>query len=153
MSDLVIDEWLWADLCGQNTEKAQKDTINFLQAIFKKCDKIVIVKGSRFVKKYWDLCKYDHRDKYHNIVKYIVDNFWYNSKKTVILEESSLGPIPENMAGLINLDDHYLVQALLSSEAQTLITTDVPLRDTLIENGLNCMLRDEFIADYILANG
>jgi predicted nucleic acid-binding protein len=153
MSNLVVDEWLWSDLCGDNSEKHQKEALDFLRAVYKKCDKIVTVKGSSFVQKYWDLCKHAHRNDYHSIVKYISANFWYNSKKAELLEESSLVPIPDSMAGLVNPDDHYLIQALLSSEAQTIVTTDVPLRDTLVENKLGCILRDEFIPDYILKNG
>lgn len=150
MSNLIIDEWLWSDLRGDNSEEKQKEAFAFLQAVYKKCDKIVTVKGSRFVQKYWDLCGHN---SCHSVVHYISANFWYNSIKSELLNESSLVPMPAKLAGQVNPDDHYLVQALLSSGAQTLVTTDGPLRDALVENKINCVHRDDFIPDYILKNG
>ena len=52
---LIIDEWLWHDLAGENREEKQKEAFRFLECIFKICDKIAIMENSPFIKKFWQL--------------------------------------------------------------------------------------------------
>ena len=49
---LIIDEWLWHDLAGENGEEKQKEAFRFLECIFKICDKIAIMENSPFIKKF-----------------------------------------------------------------------------------------------------
>lgn len=151
MADIVIDEWLWADLSGENSDKTQKETFEFIQAIFDKCDRIVTVKGSKFNQKAFDLCK--HTDvKRREIVKYYRDKFLFNSKKSVNLEESSLKSVPEHISKVTKEDDYYLIQAYLTAEASVIVTTDNPLK-TAVNNDINCQLRNEFVPAYISQHG
>ena len=58
MADLVLDEWLWSDLAGENTVNEQQETFEFLGAIYNKCDRIVSVRGSRFDQKFFELFRH-----------------------------------------------------------------------------------------------
>jgi hypothetical protein len=151
LADLVIDEWLWADLSGDNSDEAQKETFEFLQAIYNKCDRIVTVKGSKFYQKTFDLCK--HTDvKHHKIVRFYKNKFLFNSKKSINLDQSSLKPVPDHISKAVKKNDHYLIQAYLTAEASVIVTTDIPLK-TAVNNGINCQLRNEFVPSYISQYG
>jgi len=49
MKRLVFDEWVWADLNGENGEEAQRETLWLLQRVLEKCDQLVTVRGSPFL--------------------------------------------------------------------------------------------------------
>ncbi len=47
----ILDEWLIHDIMGQNGKERQNKAGSLLFEIIKKCDKIAIVRGSKFAKK------------------------------------------------------------------------------------------------------
>jgi len=79
---LVVDEWLWADAGGDNGPERQKDSLRFLEAVFQRCDKIVIPNGTPFVDKFHELCKRagsNHAAR--AIVRYFEQKFGLNPDK------------------------------------------------------------------------
>lgn len=151
MADIVIDEWLWSDLSGDNSDEAQKEAFEFIQAIYNKCDRIVTVKGSKFNQKAFDLCK--HTDvKRREIVKYYKAKIWFNSKKSLNLEQSALKPVPDHISKATKEDDHYLIRAYLTADASVIVTTDNPLK-TAVNNDIKCQFRNEFVPSYISQHG
>lgn len=151
MADIVIDEWLWADLSGSNTSKNQEEALEFIQTIFHVCDRIVTIKGRKFNQKTADFWK--HTDpKRRGIAKYYNDRFLSNPAKLVNLEESSLESVPEHISKVTKEDDHYLIQAYLTAGASVIVTTDNILK-AAINNDINCQHRDEFVALYIRQHG
>jgi hypothetical protein len=150
MADIIIDEWLWADLAGENSSDAKEQAFNFISRIYQKCDRIVMVKESKFMQKLWAFCK-DANDIWNRkIANFYNANFTYNMSKSVILEWGSLQSIPEQVVNETNPDDHYLIQALVTVDAQVvLVTTDRSLKDVLSRHGFNCALRNEFVKGYI----
>lgn len=152
MADLVIDEWLWADLQGSNAARQQGETFKFLEAIYKKCDRIVIVKGSQFDLKFLGL--FDRYNVVRNrLASYYKDYFRYNSLKTNVLEEDQLADLPQGLAAQVKEEDQYLVRAFLTSGASEIVTTDIPLKDALGRNSIRCSYRDEFVREYISRYG
>ena len=152
MAALVIDEWLWADLRGANEGQQQKETFQFLQAIFKKCDRIVTVKGSPFDQKYLGL--FDRHNQVRNrLALYYRDFFRYNSLKSFLIEENQLAELSSELSLQVEQSDHYVVRAFLASQASAIVTTDVPLKEVLDKHGIPCSYRDEFVRDYILRYG
>ena len=152
MADLIIDEWLWSDLAGENTIDEQRETIEFLKAIFNKCDRIVTVKGSRFDQKFFELFRHSDITRL-SIAKFFKARFWYNSQKSLMLEEDQLQSLPEALAAEIEQTDHYLVRAYLTSDASKIVTTDNPLKEALTKHGLACSHRNEFVPAYISQYG
>lgn len=57
MRKFVIDEWLWADLWGENGQEVQRESFLFLQKVFQQCDQLITVEGSPFLEKFYKLAK------------------------------------------------------------------------------------------------
>jgi hypothetical protein len=149
LADIVIDEWLWADLSGSNTSKKQEEALEFLKTIFHVCDRIVTVEGEKFNLKtsyFWK-----HTDPIRRgIAIYYRDNFLFNPAKIVKLEKSSLESIPEHISQKVkHEEDYYLIQAYLTTGASVIVTTDSDLLLAEINNDIKCQHRNEFVASYI----
>jgi hypothetical protein len=148
MAYLIIDEWLWEDLAHAKGSEKGKEAFNFLRAIFQKCDNIVIVRPSKFLQKAFELfSRPDLEAKF--VASYFVPYFLQNSNKVCFVETSELPPLPQKFEESVKDDDHYLVQAYVFVDAETLITTDSKLKDALIVGGLNCEWRDWHLPIYI----
>ncbi len=148
MADLVLDEWLWSDLAGENSTQKQSETFQLLKAIYWKCDRIVTVQGSRFAQKAERFFRHTDVTR-RQIARYYRNHFWYNSLKCRILEEDQLLDLPAQIVAKVNRDDHYVVRAYLTAKASVIVTTDIPLKGALAEQVIPCKLRDEFVPDYI----
>ncbi len=143
--NLIIDEWLWADLNGENGENKQKESLDFLEALFKKCDKIVVAKGSKFQQKEWHFSKGSGYD----VIKRKIANFYfskirYNPQK---YEEVDVSNVGINIKG-INPDDLYLIQTYDRIKG-IIITTDEKLIEILKTSEIKCNNRDEFFKEYL----
>lgn len=147
---MVIDEWLWSDLAGENGVDKQRETFQFLEAVFIKCDRIVTVRGSQFTAKFYALSRDSTLgDPRRKIVKFFKDQFLHNPDKSQLFNGNELKELPAEIAEQVNLDDQYLVRAYLTSTADVLVTTDNSLRETLDRNGICCRAREDFVPDYI----
>lgn len=150
MSKFVVDEWLWADLQGDNGKEMQRESLSFLLKVFHRCDQLVTVEGSPFLKKFYDLCEKAGTmgDPRRKIVRLFKDMFFLNSSKLLRLQESGLPELPQKIATVIKEDDHYLVRAYFASQAQSLVTTDDPLIAAVKGCCINCQSRKDFLSDY-----
>lgn len=148
MADLVIDEWLWSDLAGENTKNEQGEAYQFLEAIFNKCDRVVTVRGSMFDQKFIGLFRHTDVTR-RRIAKFYKARFWYNADKSVMLEEDQLQDLPQPLATEVDHGDRYLVRAYLTSNASEIVTTDNSLKDVLVRHGIACRHRQEFVPTYI----
>lgn len=154
MSDLllIIDEWIWADLAGENSYEKQQEAFRFLVKVLERCDRLAVVRGSPFLKKFFTLCK-NHDVMVRKVIKLFIDSFLRNSDKSVNYEETELQALREEIAKEVKKDDHYLVRAYLSAGVKALIiTTDNPLRESLVKHNINCQHRNEFLPKYIRGN-
>jgi hypothetical protein len=148
---LVVDEWLWADAGGDNGEQRQKESLRFLEAVFERCDKIVIPGGeTEFVRKFYDLCSRADRDlRLRRIVKFFAQKFVQNSDKGEILVPPADVPAQAELETNIKPDDLYLILAFWQSGADLLITTDLPLIRGLPALGIPVVHRDGFLREYL----
>jgi len=105
MADFILDEWLWADLANENGLVRQTETISLLIAVYEICDRMVLVRGSRFEEK--TVAFWGHTDtKRRQVARFYCDAFRYNSSKTTPLEFDRLPALPESLANDIASDDH-----------------------------------------------
>lgn len=148
MALFILDEWLWSDLSGENGKDKQKETFEFLSTIYNKCDQIVIVRGSRYDQKTIKFWRHSDVTR-HRFAKFYQSRFLYNSDKSIILEQDRLPLLPQHIVRRVNRDDHYIIQAYLAQPDSAIITTDAPLKDILIKDGIKCQHRDEFVPSYI----
>jgi len=146
MAEFIVDEWLWADLNGENGRHKQEEACKFLQILWEKCDKMVTAKGSKFMQKAWDFCKKAIDIEKRAKVK-LFREILHNPKKfeEVDVEEIAL----ENLdLSQVDPDDVYLVKTYHERKA-LIITTDRKLLQCLRSKNILCILRDEFLNEYI----
>jgi len=150
MKRFVFDEWVWADLKGENGERAQRETFYLLLRVVEKCDQLVTVQGAAFLRKYYDMASQANMgDPRRKIVRVFKNQFLENSEKLYLLEEGSLPDIPSEIECRIKEDDRYLIRVHLASKADLLVTTDNPLMKALNECGIRCLDRDTFVSKYL----
>ena len=146
---LVIDEWLWADLRGENGADYQRESLAALQAVFDRCDMLVAVRRSPFLQKLWVMAKEACTDAIaRRAVKIFRAQFLWNAEKLELLDECQLAQLPAHLEGQIKDDDLYLVRAYYASCADFLITTDEPLIEALSAHDVKCQHRAEFVRKY-----
>lgn len=153
MKKVVLDEWLWADLAGENQAKHQQESFRLLQQIFERCDQLVTVAGSVFVTKCWKLAKEAHTGVPKKAVKVFRAQFIYNSQKLTQYEESELLPLPEDLRCHVKQKDHYLLQAYLTAKADEIVTTDRPLMEVLNQHNIRYRSREDFLRQYLARQG
>ena len=147
MAVFVINEWLWADLSGSNDLKAQREAFSVIEKLPASNHQIVIIDGSSFDLKAWNLCK-NTNPIVQRIAGIYVSAVRQNSDRCLILMPEALVALPDDLASATKPDDHYLIQALLTVNDAVLVTTDNPLREVLGGAGLDCMTREEFLSKY-----
>lgn len=148
MSDLVVNEWLWSDLLGENEDPKRRQSLRFLEALTRKPDRLIVVKGSGFDSKAWRLCKLTDPFS-RQVARVYVASIRLNSDKCLELLQPNLPPIEESLASFLKQDDHYLVQAQHAIADSRIITTDRPLKEGLDRFGIPCEFRDEFLRSYL----
>ena len=62
---------------------------------------------------------------------------------------AQLEPILADLLDRTPEKDRYLVSVYLSANADLLVTTDIPLHDSLSQSDVRCRMRDEFLANYL----
>ena len=148
MAVFVINEWLWADLSGSNGNEAQREAFGVIENLPSSDHRIVIIEGSKFDQKAWNLCGNTHPMTVQRIAGIYVSTVRVNADRCQILKPEAVVDIPQNLASATKPDDHYLIQALLTVQGAILVTTDNPLREVIGRAGLGCMTREEFLSSY-----
>jgi hypothetical protein len=146
MSEIfIINEWLWADLNGENGEEKQKEVVDLLETLYKKCDRIAVAKGSKFQQKERNFSKTANDVIRRMIAKLYFAKIKLNSQK---YEEVDI----EREEGFdiegINPDDLYLVRTHYKTNAP-IITTDNKLMNFLESKGIPYKSRDAFLQEYL----
>lgn len=146
MAKLILNEWVWVELAGNDSRRAQ-ETFEFLNKVYWGDDIIVIVRPSPSMKKVWSLCSKNQMPQ-RGYAKYITNNFLKNADKCSFLENDNLPPLDASLSAVIKQDDHYLVRALKVIDDAILITTDGPLKIALDKFNLACRYRDDYLFGY-----
>ncbi len=143
---LVLNEWIFHDLWGENGAVKQSETMQFLD-VFRHTDDILAVPDN--------LC---WRRKVHRlmtktdvrtvIASKVFHSLLRDSNKAIWQHTTSV--IPEELLSKLPKEDVYLVSAHLSVGADLLVTTDHGLFDSLADSELvSCQMRDEILSIYL----
>jgi hypothetical protein len=141
----VINEWLLEDLRGANGAERQRQTVEFLSKLVKRCDGIVVVRGSAWWRKAFDLMKRSDDPAVREASKFLHLQVLRDSQKCRQLSQENLCPLPCALRQIVKPDDWYLVQAYLTAKADAIITTDGSLKEVLSSHNLPVLLRGEAI--------
>lgn len=152
---LILDEWIIHDLINDNGEEKQKESFQFLERMKDKCDKICLVKESKFMGKIGRFAKLAANSlELKNKFRFLKLVFLENSEKCEIIKLQNAKNGDVNVQELlvkINPDDHYLVIAYSKFKEEgykcVIITTDNKLKEAL-HNRVSVSLRDSFIKEY-----
>ena len=144
---LVLNEWIFHDLLGENGADIQREAVAFLSDFYASRDKLVMPGGQRWLQKAYRLTSQVDarlRDVGLQFRSLILDE-----NRTVDTRLLTRRDIPEELQTYAPTEDIYLIEAYLSSDADCLVTTDHKLYDALAGSELvSCRLRDEFLAGY-----
>jgi len=144
--EITIDEWIIHYLAEKNKIIIESE---ILEKIYKKCDKFVILKGERFYQKISRFEK-ESKDRVSIIlVKNFIRRFIRNSNKTILLEDSDVMDLPDDLEKITPGKDKFLVKTALLTKDKLILTTDAKLKEKINGmHGLNIVLIDEFIISY-----
>lgn len=147
--NIVVDEWLIHDLSGENGRKAQGQAYRFLSKLKDKCDRLVVLRGSVWVKKAYALMKSLDPDV-QRLSRFLHLSILRDLKKCQYLEKCEVHALPEDVAAKVPRKDIYLVETCCSAATAAFVTTDRTLFDCLqAACHINVRLRDEFLEEYI----
>jgi hypothetical protein len=151
MAVFVINEWLWADLSGGNGPQHQREAFNVIDKLPQSEHQIVVIEGSPFDHKAWNLCKSLSTNPIpiQRIAGAYVANLRQNSDRCLLLRMHTLPAVPQQLASATKADDHYLIQAQLTVAGAILVTTDGDLCDAVTQAGLPCISREKFLSTYL----
>jgi hypothetical protein len=150
MALLVLDEWFWSDAAGENGPERQRETMEFVQALYVICDRLVIVRGSRFAEKadrFWK-----HADpRRRQFARFFSGSILYNSLKADSVEPEQLDALPEQLLHDTQPEDRYLVQAQRAQPGSIVVTTDTDLKLALGRHSVPSADRNTFVLQYLQA--
>jgi hypothetical protein len=149
VATFVINEWLWADLSGSNDPQHQREAFNVIDKLPRAEHQIVVIEGSPFDQKAWNLCKSTNPMVVQRIAGAYVANLRQDSDRCLILRPEALSTIPQQLASSTKADDHYLIQAQLTVAGAILVTTDGDLCAAVMQAGLPCISREKFLSTYL----
>ena len=145
----VINEWLWADLSGGNGPQHQREAFNVIDKLPQTEHQMVVIEGSPFDQKAWNLCRSTNPMVVQRIAGAYVASLRQDSNRCLILRPDALSTIPQELASATKADDHYLIQAQLTVAGAILVTTDGDLCGAVRQAGLACISREEFLRAYL----
>jgi hypothetical protein len=149
---IVVDEWIFHDLLGENGPDQQYETYSFIGKLLIKCDKIVILLNSPFEVKMNEFLKRGSVEKdliIPEMIKVFRNSIFMNLSKTVRLNLTELRPL-EGLLTRIPEEDQYLFQAYLKlkNRGSFIVTTDKRWDRNAIKK-VSIKYRDDFIPVYL----
>jgi hypothetical protein len=150
---LIINEWLFHDLGGENGREAQERAYEFLLALRDGDDCIAALRPSRWMDKAYALMKVTSPE-IRILSKLLHLGILLDSAKCLYVEADNLDDLPVPLAEEVPGDDAYLFQTALAIGAKVIVTSDkrlIGLAGSAPEFDIQLRLRDEFIAEYLNA--
>jgi len=146
---LVLNEWVLHDLRGDNGVASHETAIRLLVALIERRDQIVVLRGSRWWHKAYDLMT-----RTEPAVRIASKLLWLgvlqNATACKLLEPNDVLEAPEELAKVTPPDDLYLVRTYLAGGAALLVTSDTRLFQALKESvRVSVVMKAEFLREYV----
>ena len=144
---LVINEWIFHDLLGENGPVRFRETAEFVVKLSRSNDTVVMPNEDRWRRKAREL-RESAIPLHREAGRLFVDLFW-DSTRSILLLSEHIPPVPQSAYDWAPSEDVYLVEACVAANADLLVTTDETLFDSVRENGaVECQMRDNFLSGY-----
>ena len=144
---LVINEWIFHDLLGENGLEAYAEADRFIRELFQSDDWIVMPSEQRWKSKAYQLMTSPVPSLRQ--VSQLFHRLLRDSNRCIIVNPEDISQTPEGRYDWAPPEDVYLVEAYVASNADLLVTTDETLFDRVSEHGrFTCQMRDDFLAGY-----
>ena len=144
---LVINEWIFHDLLGDNGPQAFEEAEIFFRKLFQSDDWIVMPSEQRWRGKAFQLMTSPSpgirqvSQLFHRLLR--------DSNRCIVLNPEDIPQAPDGEYDWAPSEDIYLIEAFIAANADLLVTTDETLFDRVAEHGqFTCRMRDEFLAVY-----
>jgi hypothetical protein len=146
----IINEWLWADLTGENENQGprQVQAVRFIGALLSQVShQVIFIEGSTFQDKATAACGSTHLGIKQTALDFMIAA-GYDATRFRRVQEHKLKKLPQRYSQTVEAGDRYLVRALVTYDDAILVTTDPDLRDALNDMPGRCILRAEFYETY-----
>ena len=144
---LVINEWIFHDLLGENGPERFRSAAAFLVKFDTSDDKIVMPAEGRWRGKAFQLMT--ATGPAQRQVSKLLHSLLRNTDRCIRLLPTDIPVVPQNLYRWAPSEDVYLIEAYVASNADFLVTTDETLFEKVGEHGeFNCLMRDDFLSAY-----
>ena len=145
---LVINEWIFQDIKGENGQLARDETARFLTQFKQGQDKFAVLKVSPWAKKADELMR--HGDFRITLSKFMRSMIFDLSKCRILQPEDVETAAPQDVIAAAPEEDVYLIQTYYAADADLLISTDRDLLEAFEScQDVHVMHRDAFLNDYL----
>ena len=142
---LVLNEWIFHDLLGENGPEAFRQTATFIAMLNDSNDKVVMPTEERWRGKAYQLMT--ATSPAQREVSKLLHSMLRNTNQCIRLLPTDIPVTPQGTYDWAPPEDVYLIEAYAASSADLLVTTDETLFDRVAEHGqFTCRMRDEFLA-------
>lgn len=146
---IVLNEWVFHDLLGDNGLERRRQTRAFMDAFESSGDRLVIPNEDRWLRKAYGLMSREEPEG--KAIGKLIHRVLLNPRLAIRFETDA-ALISDDLLRETPSEDIYLVEAYLSAGADMLVTTDHGLHGALADfAAVECRLRCDFLADYRLA--
>lgn len=152
--EIVVNEWLLDYLLPDAAEEERNLARRFMIAWPKKNDKVVIRRQSPFTRKLYRYLKatetkIDFNRPFLRLHKFL----FRDSDKTILVEESEITKLPNELEATTPPDDKYLIELAYSKPDRIILTSDTKLKEQLKDEiHLKIYLLEEFLQNYPVQN-
>ena len=144
---LLLNEWVFEDLLGENGVDVFTETGMFLNAFYHSDDRLVIPSEKRWNDKAFRLMNMTAPQQ--RLLSKLFHSLKRDSTRAVHVKAEELPSISRELQENTPPEDLYLVLAYISSAADLIVTTDEKLHAALsLHDGINSQLRGDFLASY-----
>ena len=146
---LVINEWLFQDIKGENGQPKRRETGGFLTQFSQGQDRFAALNGSPWMTKAHELMTHSAPD-IRRLSK-LLRSLMINPSKCVILQSQDVeNAAPQDAIDAAPDEDIYLIQTYYAANADLLITTDEGLHDAFVSRqDVDVVFRNAFLNDYL----
>ena len=145
---VVLNEWVFHDLLGENGPESQRETASFLQVFFASSDMLVVPTEPRWTRKAYQLMTLTDTHLRNTSLQF--HTLLQDLDRTRYAQMEQRHPVQQELLSQLPEEDIYLVSAYLTADADILVTTDIPLHNALSKSDLvTCQMRDNFLSKYL----